>query len=239
MKVYTDVQAFHGIYDISGEANKFAGVTEVDVHESRVFNQATVKRDPGLYDFSGTLSGVVDSPGGANIARMDTDLGSKVPYSMHLEQNPGVTGDLSVFCSAVHAGIPIMAEQGALHEFSISLAGDSPALLGRLLEIGTKTVSDTSTPVQIEAVADGQSVYAVLHVTASSGTLDLTIESDSTNGFPSPVTQFTFAQVVDLTPTSEFLVITPTGGITDTWWRASWTSASTPSHSISVSLGVR
>jgi hypothetical protein len=242
MKVYTDVQCFLAEYDISGEANNYAGPTEVEILESRVFNQATVKRDPGLFNFEGTLSGVNDAyTDGSSIEIIDTLIGSKIPVSLHLAQNPAAEGDLSAFANAVHAGLPdVGAEQGTLDEWQINLAGDSPAVLGKVLAIGNKTSSGNSASGhQFAAVASGQSVWAVLHAYgATSGTIDVTIESDATNSFSgAETTRFTFTQVTT-TATYEFL--TPLAGpITDTWWRAVWTSAATPDHDISVSMGIR
>jgi hypothetical protein len=242
VKVYTDIQAFLAEYDISGEANQWSGVTEVEVLESRVFNQATVKRDPGLFSFEGSLAGVNDAyTDGSSIEILDTLIGVKVPASLHLAQNPAAEGDLSVFANGVHAGLPdVGAEQGALDEWTVNLAGDSPALLGKVLAIGNKTSSgNTATGHQIGAVASGQSAYAVLHAYgATSGTIDVTIESDATNSFSgAETTRFTFTQV---TTTATYQFQTPLAGpITDTWWRAVWVSAATPDHDISVSLGIR
>jgi hypothetical protein len=242
VKVYTDVQALLAEYDISGEANQWSGVTEVDILESRVFNQATVKRDPGLFSFEGSLAGVNDAyTDGSSIEILDTLIGVKVPASLHLAQNPAAEGDLSVFANGVHAGLPdVGAEQGALDEWTVNLAGDSPALLGKVLAIGNKTASGNSASGhQFAAVASGQSVYAVLHAYgATSGTIDVTIESDATNSFSgAETTRFTFTQV---TTTATYQFQTPLAGpITDTWWRAVWTSAATPDHDISVSLGIR
>ncbi len=239
--VYTDVQAFWGEYDVSGEANKFVGSTKVEVRDSKLFNTNAIKRDPGLFDFQGSLSGVSDFTDGSGLAFFDSGLGVKRPISIHPAQNPAVVGDLSRFGNAVHGGVTLEASQGDLDEFNVSLEGDSPLLQGKVLAIGTKTVTADGAGVQMPAaVVAGQSVYAVLHATTSSGTITVLIESDATDAWSgAETTRFTFTQVVDSTPTYQFMVLTPSGGITDTWWRATWTSASTPSHAISVSLGIR
>jgi hypothetical protein len=241
MKVFTDVQCFLAEYDISGEANKFTGNPEVEILESRVFNQATIKRDPALVKFDGTLAGVNDGyVDGSTLEILDTLIGVKVPASLHLAQNPAAEGDLSTIVHAVHAGIADLgAEQGALDQWQVTLSGDTPAVLGKVMAIGNKTSSGNGGGIQLGAIASGQSAYAVLHAYgATSGTIDVTIESDATNSFAgAETTRFTFTQVTT-TATYEFL--TPLAGpITDTWWRAKWTSAATPDHDISVSLGIQ
>jgi len=243
MLVYTDVQAFWGEYDVSGEANKFVGSQEVEIKDSKVFNQTTIKRDPGLFDFNGSLAGVIDGTSNAmNNIILDSGIGGQRPFSLHVESNPGVVGGQTRFADAIHGGGSVVAAQGELNEFNMSLAGDSALLVaGKILAIGTKTSTADGAGVQMPAaVADGQSVYAVLHCTASTGTIDVVIESDAGDTWSgAETTRFTFTQVVDSTPTYQFMKLTPSGGISDTWWRATWTSASTPSHAISVSLGIR
>jgi len=241
MLVYTDVQAFWGEYDLSSEANNFAGNQIVEIKESRAFDQLTVKRDPGLFDFNATLAGVSDGTSNAlNNIIFDSGIGGQRPFSIHTASNPGAVGGPSRFGDAIHAGGDIVATQGELAEWSMNLAGDSALLNGQILAIGTKTSTGDGAGVQVGAVAAGQSVYAVLHCTASTGTIDVVIESDAGDTWAgAETTRFTFTQVATGVPTYEFLKLTPAAGITDTWWRATWVSASTPSHAISVSLGIR
>ena len=122
---------------------------------------------------------------------------------------------------------------------TLEMSADGPIVFGQVLAHGQKTSSgNTTVAPELGEVADGQTLFAVLHVPAADvGTIDVIIESDDLVGFAAPTTRLTFDQVTT-TDTYQFLSLKPDGGITDTFWRASWTSAASPDHTISVSCGI-
>ena len=240
MKVFRGVQAFYGKYDFSSIGNTFEPGLDVGIVESKPFNATAVGKDFALYDFSGTLTSYLPFTAATNDVGADliNNRGSKQPLSFHMDKLAAVKGDPSLFVNAVHGGVTMPFSQGELRTVQIALGGDGPGIWGKVLEIGTKTATgDGGTGVGLTAAADGETVYCVLHCTASTGTFDVTVESDSTDAFASPTTRFTFTQIVTTVPASEFLLLKQSGGITDTFWRANWVSASTPSHAISMSIG--
>jgi hypothetical protein len=247
MKVYTGVQCLYGEYDITPKSNRFTFNDEVEILESKMYDSTSVKRDAGLIVFNGELGGIIDTQDAAHdeIFQSGADTtpaglqGVKAPISLHLAGYPATEGDLSAFANGIGSQITPMAEQGALHEFSMQFAGDSPRILGTLMATGQKTVTGAGTARQLGAVADGQSVYAVLHVPlAVSGTIDVIVESDDNGGMTTPTTRLTFAQILT-TPGYQFLELKPAGGLTDDWWQVSWTSAASPDHTISCSVGIK
>ncbi|WP_245786523.1 hypothetical protein [Lentzea albida] len=103
-----------------------------------------------------------------------------------------------------------------------------------------RTATGNGTAVQLPAVAAGQYLYASLHVLSVSGTssptLTVTIGSDDSAGFASPVTRITF----NAATARGGQIMRAVGPITDTWYRASWTiSGTTPSFLFLVAFGVK
>ena len=78
---------------------------------------------------------------------------------------------------------------------------------------------------QAGAASATQTVLCILHVerlTATAGTLDVTVDSAATDSFPG-TTRFTFTQT---TPTTNLVQVKSIpGAVTDTWWQADWTIA--------------
>jgi len=72
---------------------------------------------------------------------------------------------------------------------------------------------------ELGAVAAGQYLYAVLHVTEVSAddSIIVTIESDALETFLSPTTQITFASKAAI---GSEIAVRVAGPISDTWWRA-------------------
>ena len=112
---------------------------------------------------------------------------------------------------------------GELFRFDAEGHGRSRLLQATVLTNTTAGSSDTGTARQVGAVAANQKLYAILHVTASSGdasqTLDVKVQSDDDQGFASPTDRVTFSQVTT-SVTAQYA--TPvSGAITDDWWRTS------------------
>lgn len=237
-KVIKGVHAFLGEHDISGVGTGLDASPEIEVQEYRPWNELAVRKEPGLATGSATLNGIfeLDDAGKSLFDRR----GVKVPFSAHLLRHPAQEGDDSLFLNPVQGSLQAPATQGDLSTFQLDLQADGPIIFGKVLAIGQKSASGNGGAIQFPAVAAGQTVYAVLHVTDVQGTgptLDVVIESDDAAGFLSPTTRFTFAQLT--VPGFEFLALPAAAGITDTWWRASWAlGGTTPQATLSVSLGI-
>lgn len=109
---------------------------------------------------------------------------------------------------------------------------------GRILTIAAgAAMTATGAGLQLRGISATRKAFAVLHVTAASGTsptLDVVIESDDNSGFTSATTRATFAQLAAVG--SQMVDIN--GAITDDHWRAKYTiGGTTPSFDFAVSLG--
>lgn len=99
----------------------------------------------------------------------------------------------------------------------------------------------TTKPINMGAVTASQFLYGALHVfptvDGTNPTLDVVVQSDTAQAFPSATTQMTFATK---TAVGSQFAAPVAGAITDTWWRLSITvgGTSTPQFPILVVLGV-
>lgn len=101
---------------------------------------------------------------------------------------------------------------------------------------------DTGVAFNLGAVADEvAALYAILHVygdpEGTLPTLDVTVESDASQAFPSPATAYTFAQQ---TARGGLYAVPVEGPLTDTWWRikAVIGGTSSPAFKVHASLAV-
>jgi hypothetical protein len=150
----------------------------------------------------------------------------------------GTQGDIAYLLPSLETAYDFGGTVGEMLKFSIDASGSGAAARGILEFKNTATSTDSSTGSQLGAVTAAQNLYAMLHVTAASGTtptLDVIVESDDNGSFTSATTRGTFTQAT--TTTSEFLTVA--GAITDDYWRITYTIAgATPSFTFAVSLGI-
>lgn len=233
-------EAFYDEHDISGIGTQFDPSIGGEVKEFAPFNATMVRKAGGLANYGGTLSGVgsYDSAEWQDI--WNDTLGAHnllMPFNIGTLGAAAAEGDLAWLAVGVNGGPQVTAMNGELFEWSLEM-NPQPLVLATVLGRGTKTASgNTATGYNLGAIGAGQTGYAYLTVpTATSGTIDVVIESDATNSFSgSETTRFTFTQV---TTTATSQLITLSSAVTDTWWRAKWTGASTPSHNIAVAFGI-
>ena len=126
--------------------------------------------------------------------------------------------------------------------FSFDAEGEPDARLIRttILTTSTETSTGSGTSRQVGAVGATEQLYAILHVTATSGTsqtLDVLVDSDDNSGMTSATTRITFSEV-NTAVTAQYA--TPVdGAITDDWWQATWTIAgSSPSFTFVVGMAI-
>jgi len=99
--------------------------------------------------------------------------------------------------------------------------------------IVTKTATGTGTAYTIPA---NGTVYGFLHVITVAGTnptLNLLVQSATDQAFTTPTTRLTFTQATVIT--SEYKSL---AGMTDDWWRLSWTIGGTGGPSFTFICGV-
>lgn len=149
-------------------------------------------------------------------------------------------GNVGYGFKSLETAYSLLGAHGEIAPFSASAAGQSRAFRGTQLHASdtARTATGTGTAYNLGAVSSTQRLYATLHVVAASGTsptLDVTIESDDAEGFPSAVTRLTFTQAT--ARTHQFTSVA--GPITDTWFRVKHTIGGTnPSFRYFVLVGI-
>lgn len=241
MPVLTDARVYHGQRRMDTDMTAVSSSYEAEEVDVTTFNDATRNNIGGLKVLSAGYEGLVTFGDGEVDERMFSDVGTdQIPVTV--AANAAADGDECYFSRYLLSQFEFGGTVGDSHTFSGSIVGNAdPMVRGFTLLESTETSSGTGTAVQIGSVGSSQTVYGVLHVTASSGdssqTLDVTIESDDASGFASPTTQLTFSQV---TTSATFGWQSKAGAITDDWWRAEWTVGGTgsPSFDVYVAVGI-
>lgn len=242
IQVFSNCKIYLDGYDLTGNSNKVELNYSADSLDNTVFSATTKTRQAGLknveLDMEGFWeagAGKVDAAMGANL-----DTGGLVGKIMTICPTGGAANEPFFSFKNLLGEFQLGAQVGELLPFSYNGGGsDSQGLIkGTVLENAAKTSTAAGTGRQLGQVAEGQYVYAVMHVLAVSGTnptLDMVIQSDNNTGFTSPTTKITFAQVTDVGSAWGTRVA---GAITDDCWRASWTIGGTDDPSFTVFVGV-
>ena len=224
-------------YDFSARLNSLAVTPAVALQEAPAFGDAAMRRIAGLKDARVHYEGYYDAdPYDTTIL---ANLGT-VNVPVAFAPVDGVEGSVAYMLRAATAEYAPGGAVGEVGRFAVSAEGSAGDRLvrGTILVDATKTLTGTGTAFNLGAVSATQRVYASLHVFAASAgdTLDVTVQSDSAQGFPSPTTRLTFAQKAAIG--AEW--VSAAGAITDTWWRIAWTiGGASPSFDLVVIVGIQ
>ena len=227
-------------YDISGDSNKVALSSKADVKDRTTFNNTARRRVCGLLDTSISAEGFFDPAKDADLFDFIAS-GEKI---IAVSPAAGIAGDLVYFAKCQTAEYtPMEGAIGELAAFRLSGQGSGPLIRGKMLERGEKTASAPGTAVMIGAVAEGQKVYACLHVLAVSGTnptLDLVIQSDEAQGMAAPADRIAFDQMTTVGAQWKERAVSTTDTWWSIWWRVNYTlSGIDPSFVIAVVIGFK
>ena len=224
--VFTNAQIIIGGYDLAAEYNAIELAETATMLDANVFGDAAKRMKGGLKTFtvrgSGLYSSVEDPVLTTNLGLADVLL-ALFPTTVV----DGTTKGYAYQC--VEGLYNIGARVGSLLPFSFQTNPQGTALARAIslkdFRSTALTTTANGTAFQLGALVAGQTLYAGLHIFgAGTGTIDVTIQSDTASNFPSATTQVTFAQQAALNTTGVWA--TPiTSAITDDWWRASWTIA--------------
>jgi hypothetical protein len=240
--IMQNVRLFTGGADLTGVSNKLEIAPEVEEKDTTNFGSA------GWSEMIGGLASSKISGEGqweaADTSKVDntqwTGLGGVGAWTA-CPDNANVN-DVAWLTNALTANYQLGGAVGDVAPWTAEAASSWPMPRGRVGHPpGTaRTTTGNGTGVELPAVAAGQYLYASLHVLSVSGastpTLTVTIDSDDTSGFASPVTRISFAAAT----ARGGQILRTTGPITDTWYRASWTiSGTTPSFLFLVAFGVK
>ena len=239
IEVFTDAKLYMAGRDFTGQINQLALSFASDLKDARVFGDTAIRRISGLSDIALSHNGYVDA------ATVDLDLFTNIGVNnvpVTVAPNDGAEGKPAFIFRALHGEYTPEGEVGELFKYGVTAmgSGGDRGVEGTILGNGAETVTGLGTAFQVGAVSATQKLFAALHVFAVSGTtptLDVTVESDTASGFPSAVTQITFAQKVAVgaewaTPVA--------GAITDDWWRVAFTiGGASPSFSFIATIGIQ
>lgn len=238
MAILKDQQVYWDGYDLTTKLNAVTMEAGAESLDNTVLGNAYRSHVGGLYTVTAQVEGFYEAASGGFESALFSNIGVQdKPFTIANTSSEGAVahffkmleGDYTPFKNAV----------GELQSFSAGGMANSPLIRGKLIgnKAGVSTTA-TGTAFQLGAVGATQKLYVALHVLAKSGTsptLDLTIESDSANNFPSAATVATFSQKTAVG--SDWKEVS--GAITDTWYRINYTiGGTTPSFSFIVVAGI-
>lgn len=240
--VLQNVKTWLAGYELSGQMNALALNDGVELHDATVFNKAGRVRKAGLYDIDAQLEAYWE--GGAD--KIDEIIATRIGTAnvpMTIAPNAGAEGDRAYAFRAQPGQYAPGGRIGQLFGLSVPVQGSAGERLvrGTILHNAARAVTANGTALNLGAVLAAQKLYAALHVVAVAGTtptLDVILQSDNAEGFPSATNRITFAQKTAIgaewaTPVA--------GAITDDWWRLAWTIGGTgsPSFTFVVVVGIQ
>lgn len=242
VEVLQNVKTWLAGYELSGQMNALALRDGVELHDATVFNAAGRVRKAGLADVDAQLEGYWR--GGAD--EIDEILATRIGVAdvpMTIAPNAGSEGDRAFAFRALAGQYVPGGRIGQLFAFSVSAQGSAGVRLvrGTLLHNAARTATANGTARNLGAVLAAQKLYAALHVVAVAGvtpTLDVILQSDNAEGFPSATNRITFAQKAAI---GAEWAVPVAGAITDDWWRLAWTIGGTgsPSFTFVVVVGIQ
>ena len=238
--VLTDQKILVGAYNITGSTNAIALEYASEEKDCTVYGNDTRVMIGGLKSVQLQAGGFYDA------VPLDSPLFSAVGVTdsiISLFTEGTVDGDIAYFFKAMAGKYDLSGSVGELFKYALGAgASQGPLVRGLLLNDSTESASGDGAAIQAGAATSTQKVYAALHVLASSGsgdqTLDVTVGSDDNAGFTSETNRFTFTQATTAV-TSEFLILD--GPITDDYYRINFAIAGSgsPSFDIALVLGVQ
>jgi hypothetical protein len=196
---------------------------------------ATVFTSTGWRAMVGGLKkGMVESSGFMDSTPFET--GALAPDAELWNQLGGAQVPVTVSASAADQSvayilpgrrgkIDLFGKVGELSHYGSTIIGDGATARGALLHPATVTrnSSGSGTIFQLGTVPAGRSVLIALHIfTVSTGTFQLTVQSDDNAGFTTPTS---VANLGPVGAASSVLVTIP-GPVTDDRYRVTWTPAS-------------
>lgn len=235
-KIYADG------YDVSGDTNQVSLEQTYDEVEFTPFGSTSHAFYPGIPVVSFSFSGAAESDGTDAIDDIIAAKLSSTSVPVTFCPTDGTAAEICYFTSGCMLNATRGGSVGDMYGFEVSGVGQGSLLVrGTVMEaLAAKTSTGTGTARQLGAVTATQKVYAVMHITAVSGTsptLDMVVQSDDAEGMASASDRITFTQATAIG--SQFS--STAGAITDDWWRLSWTigGSDTPTFTVFVGVGIK
>lgn len=232
--VLEDSKLWYGKRDLSGDVNQMNLTYEAEMQDDTTFESS------GANEKLAGLKNVTMSHDGLWSSTADENLFDNIGSSnrvITIGPTDGSEGEPGFSFHSIQSNYSPGASVGDILGFSVEGEGDGELRRGTIIHTGTEgTSSGDGTAFNLGAATSSGLAQAALHVLSMSGssaTLDVTVDSDDSSGFASPITRLTFTQAT----TDSAEIQTATGPITDTWWRVSWTLANSTSAEFVVNAG--
>ncbi len=228
-RVLTSPKILIGGYDVTGYHNKISAPITMKELDAQAFGRTGKMRLAGQTDLVMTHSGFWEG-GATSIDALLRDI--NVSKVLSLCPQSGAEGEQGWFTNVLNLKYETLGKVGDLNPFAgAAYASGDNILNGKIMKAATITASGTGTGYELGGALITQQLYAVLHVTATSGnanrTLDVIIQSDENADFATPTTRMTFTQVTTSVGAEFLTPVAVSPAITDTYWRASYTRGGT------------
>lgn len=238
----TNAKIWLDSYDLTGDINAVALEEGVEPKDSTTFGGIARVSTPGLLTARATAAGFVNLGAGLSEEFLSSKLGI-VDQPLSFAGGGGADGDLAyTMMAALGQFTPLGGEIGELSKFNLEAMATSYKLVrGIIAKNGTVVAAGSGTAFNLGLVGSGKQLFATLHILAiaGGGTWTFKIQSDDTNGFPSPIDRITFNAVT--LKGSQWAV--PVNGpiASDIWWRGNWSVAGGAGNSITfvIIIGIQ
>jgi hypothetical protein len=234
-----DKSVYFDGYDLTGRTNAIALDYGVDLLENTTIDMDARSRIGGLPTQKIQVEGYVEIDSTDKALFDNAGIADKL---ISIGVGGDAVGDIAYTMKAIIGEITEGAKVGELYAFSLGAESNSQLIRSTMLlnSKGTAlTSSGNGSGLELGAIASGKTMYAALHVLnvgTGSPTLDLILQSDDANNFPSATSRITFDQVTAIGSQLKTLA----GPVTDTWWRPSYTiGGSGPSFKAILIVGIK
>jgi hypothetical protein len=237
--VLKDQKLYFDGFNLTGDMNAIAINYSADMIDETTFGDSTHTMKGGLKTATMAHEGFWEGGTDKVDDVLFTNIGvADKPITVGVET--GADGELAYMMEAILAEYTPGGSVGELFAFSVAAEASEEGLVrGTIMHTATQIASGNGTARQLGAVSTSQKVFAALHVIAASGsspTLDVIVQSDDAGGFPSAVSQLTFAQATEIG--GQFL--SKAGAIADDFWRVNFTiGGGSPSFTFIVVIGIQ
>jgi hypothetical protein len=230
-----------GGLDLSGDSNSLNLVHSAEMLDGTVFQPSSVNRTrsytPGLktIELSANMFWNID---------VDDRLFTRIGLANEVASVAALgetEGDRVFFTRGIRGQYnPLSGEVGQIITAQLDVKNAGFDLVrGSLMASGSKSSSSTSTGLNLGSAANKR-VFSALHVvsplTAGAPTFAGIIQSDDNSGFTTPTTRLTHTTMTE--DGADWQQATIGAGVTDNWWRASWTITGGGTFGIFWSFGI-
>ncbi|GIH29093.1 hypothetical protein Aph01nite_74030 [Acrocarpospora phusangensis] len=242
--VLLNCRLFTGGADLTGQSNKIELSCELEEKPTTNYASEGWKEVIGSL-FATKISGAgqwqAGDPGQVDDATW-AELTGRTRHPWTVCPESADVGELAYFTDVLRGSYKLGEGVGEVAPWESSGSGSAPLLRGTAAHPpGTpRTATGTGTGLNLGALAEGQRMFAALHVLSIAGTdtptITARVESDADNTWATPTTRATFAAA---TVRGGQFIASTAGPVTDTWWRIAWTITGTaPSFLFAAALGI-